>query len=97
MLKAEKLLKEYKSIKMGGKRMIPPNALMEIEFGELMELLDKVKLLETLQSRCCGNCKHFDKGEFCLEFPLEYDYGGNAIEYLSIEKDFYCNKWEAKQ
>lgn len=38
--------------------MIPLNHKVEIEFGELMELVDKAKKLEELQSRSCEGCKY---------------------------------------
>lgn len=95
MLKAEKLLKEYKSLKMGGKRMIPPNALMEIEFGELMELLDKVKLLETSQNKSCEGCKW----DYTIE-NRDMDTNERLDDLMPKACYMCCNahqlQWEAK-
>lgn len=92
MLKAEKLLKEYKSIKMGGKRMIPPNALMEIEFGELIELLDKV----SLQSRSCYGCKW----DYTIE-NRDMDTNERLDDLMPKACYMCCNahqlQWEAKE
>lgn len=76
--------------------MIPPNALMEIEFGELMELLDKVKLLETLQNRSCDGCKW----DYTIE-NRDMDTTERLDDIMPRACYMCCNayqlQWEAKE
>ena len=74
--------------------MIPLNHKVEIEFGELMELVDKAKKLEALESRSCEGCKYSEE-----EMELEdARYLCSQIDFSNYAPfNFRCNKWEAKQ
>lgn len=72
--------------------MIPLNHKVEIEFGELMELIDKAKELEDLESRNCGNCKHYDGSHAC---KCENSIAFNAENRVYYD-DCCKNDWEEK-
>ena len=64
--------------------MIPLNHKVEIEFGELMELVDKAKKLEALESRSCDTCRHVSR--------QSYREPCNSCKRLHQD-----DNWEAKQ
>ena len=73
--------------------MIPLNHKVEIEFGELMELVDKAKKLEALESRSCENCKYYrgihKEDIFCK-------YWGYVSTYATTSSSMLCKEFEAK-